>query len=219
MLPLVVMVQAGAAAALNVDEECHSALLTSHVEVIENPMSCGIIPRDVVLRDSTSRVSSHRASDIYHQPADDHDDDDDEINPCVGKEADAEEQNVGLAGALEMLPIPCTVSGAPGLPAILLVNPPTDISAAAVSAADDDVHDDDRAASASAENQLRANNRCTAASSTLKRLSVTRMNFYMRYLQPKNRSATRRERKATKTLAIVLGLLLALSVVKREPMM
>jgi len=39
----------------------------------------------------------------------------------------------------------------------------------------------------------------------MKRLSVTRMNFYMRYLQPKNRRATRRERKATKTLAIVLG--------------
>jgi len=45
----------------------------------------------------------------------------------------------------------------------------------------------------------------SASLSTLKRLSVTRMNFYMRYLQPKSRRATQRERKATKTLAIVLG--------------
>jgi len=29
--------------------------------------------------------------------------------------------------------------------------------------------------------------------------------YWLRYLQPKNRRATRRERKATKTLAIVLG--------------
>jgi len=41
---------------------------------------------------------------------------------------DGEQHDDDLAGALEMLPIPCTISCAPGLPAILLVNPPTDIT-------------------------------------------------------------------------------------------
>jgi len=51
-----------------------------------------------------------------------------------------------LAGALEMLPIPCTISCAPGLPAILLVNPPTDIPGA---------HDtDDTTEPATPDNQL-----------------------------------------------------------------
>ena len=108
------------------------------------------------------------------------------------------------AGALEMLPIPLTISGAPGLPAILLVNPPTEI---AQTPPEDD---SEQALSGDVENQLRpekfqTRNRQVANSSTLKRLSVTRMNFYLRYLQPKNNRATQRERKATKTLAIVLG--------------
>jgi len=104
-----------------------------------------------------------------------------------------------------MLPIPCTLSCAPGLPAILLVNPPTEIVG---STAGDDV--EPAAVGPGGVHQLTPDNaqirgRQTAASSTMKRLSVTRMNFYVRYLQPRSRRATQRERKATKTLAIVLG--------------
>jgi len=43
---------------------------------------------------------------------------------------DMTNDDIDLTGALEMLPIPCTISCAPGVPAILLVNPPTEIPAA-----------------------------------------------------------------------------------------
>jgi len=184
--------------AANVDDGCHSALLTSstaHAEIIENPM-----PYEVLPRTSSSRWSQRAAEDVDEPEVHV---DDEQVVAC-GCEEDDDQHDDDLAGALEMLPIPCTLSCAPGLPAILLVNPPTEI------AAGHDTDDTEPATPASADNQLvpiksQGHVRHTATSSTLKRLSVTRMNFYMRYLQPKNRRATRRERKATKTLAIVLG--------------
>ena len=115
----------------------------------------------------------------------------------------------GLAGALEMLPIPCTISRTPGLPAILLVNPPTEIVGGPASDDTESVTPGPGADNQLKPERLQIHNRQLPHSSTLKRLSVTRMNFYMRYLQPKSRRATQRERKATKTLAIVLGKLRA----------
>ena len=49
----------------------------------------------------------------------------------VAGECDEEDTNDvdHTAGALEMLPIPCTISCSPGVPAILLVNPPTELPA------------------------------------------------------------------------------------------
>ena len=120
-----------------------------------------------------------------------------------GEEGQHDDDN-GLAGALEMLPIPCTISCTPGLPAILLVNPPTEIVGGPAS---DDTEPPTPVPGADKQlmpEKPQIHNRLPH-SSTLKRLSVTRMNFYMRYLQPKSRRATQRERKATKTLAIVLG--------------
>ena len=118
-----------------------------------------------------------------------------------GGEEDDHDDDGNLASALEMLPIPCTISCAPGVPAILLVNPPTEIGGAA----DEDEVPDMPGSTDMTPEKTQVHNRHVATSSTLKRLSVTRMNFYMKYLQPKSRRTTQRERKATKTLAIVLG--------------
>jgi len=65
--------------------------------------------RDDVDKQTISDSDSEAAVGGGCDDDDDHHDDDDDG---------------GLAGALEMLPIPCTISCTPGLPAILLVNPP-----------------------------------------------------------------------------------------------
>jgi len=85
------------------------------VEVIENPL-----PYEVLRAASSSRLSQRAVEDFD-------DDDDNEMEREFHGE-DGEQHDDDLAGALEMLPIPCTISCAPGLPAILLVNPPTDIT-------------------------------------------------------------------------------------------
>ena len=167
------------------------------------------MPYEVLPRLSAARLNQLTVDDLEDGDYDDHqvvasggeeDDHDDD-----GNLASALEMSVGaletLAGALEMLPIPCTISCAPGVPAILLVNPPTEIGGAA----DEDEVPDMPGSTDMTPEKTQVHNRHVATSSTLKRLSVTRMNFYMKYLQPKSRRTTQRERKATKTLAIVLG--------------
>ena len=184
------------------DEGCHSSLMTSstaHAEVIENPTPCDVLQ---CTSRPTSRLGSHHWTEDQ-----DHDEEDDDQVVVGGCDEEDEHNDGGLSGALEMLPIPCTISCAPGVPAILLVNPPTEIVGAT---ADGDNAGPAEAGSAGdsqpapVKPPVHTRHHLTT-SSTMKRLSVTRTNFYMRYLHPKSRGATQRERKATKTLAIVLG--------------
>ena len=153
---------------------------------------------------SVSSQHRHRKSRRKSRvPSSPEDDDDDEL------EYERNNGDPGISSALEMLPIPCAISGPTGLPAILLVNPPS--TAAVCGTPEDDGGAALTSMPTTAEVQLASETktRHEFTKSLISRLSVTRINFYMRYLPTgrgrKDRSATKRERKATKTLAIVLG--------------
>jgi len=140
----------------------------------------------------------------------DNDDDEDDDGGCH-----VDETELTLAGALEMLPIPCAIPGPSGMPAILLVNP----SPAHSSYTTYKENDANNGGSSTADSAMRDNAdgaadvhvaaaTVSSTGSVLDRWSVAKLNyFYARYLPTKRRDRTGawRERKATKTLAIVLG--------------
>lgn len=71
-------------------------------------------------RASTSRLSQRSAATDREDR--DHDDDGEDVAEGGGEEEEDEHdemEEIDLTGALEMLPIPCTISCAPGVPAIL----------------------------------------------------------------------------------------------------
>jgi hypothetical protein len=109
------------------------------------------------------------------------------------------------SGALEMLPIP--FAAPPGLPAILLVNASSHHSTTAADSGDNTKDSTSVTNTATHREHIECDGNAPS-SSVPDRFGSTKLNYlYARYLPTKRRDRTGawRERKATKTLAIVLG--------------